>query len=73
MLSLVKQDYCISDLQEGLLCLKRVEYYQDKLKGSNTLVEGFTGFVTGQMESSVSQALATIHPHIERTPWTSWR
>lgn len=46
MLSLVKEDYCISDLQEGLLCLKWVEYNQDKLKGSNTLVEGFTGFVT---------------------------
>lgn len=51
MLSLVKEDYCISDLQEGLLCLKRVEYNQDKLKASNTLVEGFAGFVTGQMES----------------------
>lgn len=46
MLSLVKEDYCISDLQEGLLCLKWVEYNQDKLKSSNMLVEGFTGFVT---------------------------
>lgn len=32
MLSLVKEDYPISDLQEGLLCLKRVEYNQDKLR-----------------------------------------
>ena len=71
MLSLVKEDYCISDLQEGLLCLKQVEYNQDKLRGSNTLVEGFTGFVMGQMESCISQALAMMHPHIERTPWTS--
>lgn len=46
VLSLVKEDYCISDLQEGLLCLKWVEYNQDKLKSSNMLVEGFTGFVT---------------------------
>lgn len=70
MLSLVKEDYCISDLQEGLLCLKRVEYNQDKLKGSNTLVEGFTGFVTEQMESWASQALATTHQHIERPSQT---
>lgn len=56
MLSLVKEDYCISDLQEGLLCLKWFEYNQDKPKDSNALVECFTGFVTGQMESSISQA-----------------
>lgn len=54
MLSLVKEDYCISDLREGLLCLKRARYNQDELKSSNMLVEGFTGFVTGQMQSCVS-------------------
>lgn len=54
MLSLVKEDYCISDLREGLLCLKRARYSQDELKSSNMLVEGFTGFVTGQMQSCVS-------------------
>lgn len=69
MLSLVKQDYCIADLEEGLLCLKRVEYNRDKLRGSNMLVEGFTGCVMGQ--SSVPQGLAVMHPHIERTPQTS--
>lgn len=47
MLSLVTEDYRISDLQEGLLCLKWVEYNQDKLKDSSRLVEGFTGFVMG--------------------------
>lgn len=69
MLSLVKKDYCISDLQEGLLCLKRVKYNRDKLRGSNMLVEGFTGFVMGQ--SSMPQGLAMTQSHVERTPQTS--
>lgn len=34
VLSLVKEDYCISDLQEGLLCVKRAHYNQDGLKSS---------------------------------------
>lgn len=62
MLSLVKEDYCISDLQEGLLCLKRVEYNQDKPRAGDALVEGFSGFVAGQMESSAARASAMEHP-----------
>lgn len=34
VLPLVKEDYCISDLQEGLLCLKRARYNQDELQSS---------------------------------------
>lgn len=73
MLSLVQEDYCLSDLQEGLLCLKQVKYNQDKLKGCNALVEGVTGFVREQMESRASQASAVMHPRFQRTPWNSRR
>lgn len=62
MLSLVKEDYCISDLQEGLLCLKRVEYNQDKPRA------GFSGFVAGQMESSAARASAMEHPTRRERP-----
>lgn len=68
MLSLVKQDYRISDLQEGLLCLKRVEYNQDKPRAGDAPVEGFSGFVAGQMESSAARASAMEHPTRRESP-----
>lgn len=72
MLLLVKEDYCISDLQEGLLCLKQAHYNLDELKSSKICCWKVSlDCDRADAELCIPLALTTVHSHIGRRPQTS--